>query len=320
MADVTDRAQLILVTALVLALTLVALTLLLNTVIYTDNLASRGIDTEGRDAVTFQDSVSADIGDLIDEENRRAHGSHGSVEENVTSGLEPLETIYTLRYAEHASIVEVNASSFKTSNGTLVRQTNSTRSLTNESDESDWTITTDVDDTRGFIMTLENSTLISTSASQAETDGAFYINVTSPGQEWRAYVYENETNSEVAIAIDNGTGATEICSVDRSLVRVDLTGGTLGAEPCSGLDWTNSIANDYDISFVNGDNAEGRYDLTVNTSGTGSVNESNLNDGTSVQDSPYYLPAIYSATVDIRIQNAELRYEATIRIARGESK
>jgi len=84
MADVNrDRGQLIILTGLIVAVTMVAMVLLLNTAIYTENLASRGADQSGREAVEYRATVVDGVGELIDEENGREHGSYSDVRTKV---------------------------------------------------------------------------------------------------------------------------------------------------------------------------------------------------------------------------------------------
>ncbi|MCL7418278.1 MAG: hypothetical protein M8354_10625, partial [Halalkalicoccus sp.] len=64
-----DRGQLILVTGVTIAVILVALVVLLNTVIYTENLATRGIDSGADDALEYRATVVGSVGELIEYEN-----------------------------------------------------------------------------------------------------------------------------------------------------------------------------------------------------------------------------------------------------------
>jgi len=69
-----DRAQLILITGLTLAVILVAVVLILNTVIYTENLATRGVDAGGGEAIDFRDGAVEDVTEIM----YREHGSNSS--------------------------------------------------------------------------------------------------------------------------------------------------------------------------------------------------------------------------------------------------
>ena len=60
-----DRAQLMLVTALALAVVLVVLVLLVNTAIYTENLATRGVDVGADDALEHRAAVVDGVGGVV---------------------------------------------------------------------------------------------------------------------------------------------------------------------------------------------------------------------------------------------------------------
>lgn len=73
MADVSDRAQLILVSGLTIAVTLLVLVVLLNTVIYTENVASRGMDSGVGDARSIHETIVDETGGILAEANVTAN-------------------------------------------------------------------------------------------------------------------------------------------------------------------------------------------------------------------------------------------------------
>lgn len=87
MAHVTrDRAQLILVSGLTIAVTLLILVLLLNTAIYTENVATRGIDSDVSDAANFQQTIDQEVAAILAAEKRHA-GSYDEAEANVSASV-----------------------------------------------------------------------------------------------------------------------------------------------------------------------------------------------------------------------------------------
>lgn len=91
MADVTDmardRAQLILVSALTIAVTLLVLVVLLNTTIYTENVATRGVDSEVEQAARFQAVIDDGVGDILRAESGE---DWEALEANVTPAVDVL--------------------------------------------------------------------------------------------------------------------------------------------------------------------------------------------------------------------------------------
>ena len=316
MADVNrERGQLIILTGLIVAVTMGAMVLLLNTAIYTENLASRGADESGREAVEYRATVVDGVGELIDEENSREHGSYSDVRTNVEAGIDVYDNLTARSYATGGTIVYVNqsASSMTVTEGKLVRQSNA-RQFQNESGAlNDWRLASGVDDDeiRDFRVTVNRADLNSGDAD------AFNVRLDDGSDTWQAFIYD-KGGSEVAVSTSlDGAPTTEVCSVAGSRAKVDLTRGTLNGEPCPGLDWAEGLTSDYDVGYRNGENATGTFNVTVEDTGA-SIH------GTNVDSSPsntvYHVPAVYSASFEIVYESPSLTYETQVRVAPGEPR
>lgn len=310
MADVRDRAQLILITGLLLAVSFVVFTLLLNTVIYTENLASRGVDTEGREALEYRGAVEGSLGELIDRENDREHPTHAAVRDNFTNGTTEFDRAVRRYHTERG--VVTNVSNVTLEDGTLLRQTDPSRDFTNRTGTENWTLATGVSDTRGFEINVTGGTYVTTSP---ETE-AFNVTVEgSSGNRWRLYVYYDGGHR---LAVQNGTDGsptTDVCGPVSTPVRIDLTRGTVDGTACEAIDFGKGTTAPHDISIGRGDRAQGTFHLTVNT--TAGVVDRNFESSPSPSN-PYRAPAIYSAHVDVLYQSPDLRYRDRVRIAEGE--
>lgn len=317
MADVSvirERGQLILVTGLLVAVAIVGLVLLLNTAIYTENLASRGADQSGREVVEYRATVVDGVGGLIDVENDQEHGDWDSVNDSVKLGIDQIDNRTARSYATGGTIVRIDqsASSLALHKGRLIRQTNSSREFTNKSGTgTDWTLATGVEDTRDVRMTVKRSSLVRTNASDAVAEGAFTVR--AGGTAWRAMIYQNGSTDDISVAVHDGVAADQVCSLDAPTATVDLTRGTINGSDCPGLVFAEDVPPGYDIEYRDGGNATGTYDLTVNTTTTGA-----LNDGRTNPTSPFWVPAVYSAMFDIHFQTPRLTYRTTVRVAPGE--
>ncbi|GAA0195116.1 DUF7261 family protein [Halobaculum roseum] len=336
MADLMDgdgRGQLVLVAGFALAIVLVALVLLANTAIFTENLATRDNGVGERDVLGYRSSVVDGAGGIVDRENTAEYDDREPLEENVTAGLAALDSQLRESAARRAASARADVDAATYTNGSLVRQNGTAddpRQFTNVSDDADWTVATDLERdgdggaTRGFIAVVTNSSLAS--ASAGDPDEAFHVVVTNGSAAWHAYVYENSSSGAIAVAVkpagESASATSQVCSVSASNATVDFTGGTLGGVDCPGLAFGGEVAGSattdgYDVVVRNGDRAAGGYDLTVRTVGSGSVSDENVTDGPSADD-PYHVPAVYAVEVPIDYWTSEVTYAETVRVAPGE--
>lgn len=308
-----DRGQLILVTGLTLAVALVILVLLVNTAIYTQNLATRDADVGEDDALAYENALRDGIGGIIDRENTNEYGTRTDLEDNIGDGIGTFERNLSAAYLDSSVAANVDRSTGVYHEGELIRQT-STREFTSAGGSEDWTLAA-TNDTRAFTATVDRSQLETLSLSNA--DNGFHVELVGATGTWQAYVYENASTSEISLAVESPSGPRRhVCSVSQSSATVDFTRGKLGGEDCRAYDWAEGTGSGYFLAFENGDDVEGTYNLTVNTtSPLTTVVGTNFN---AVGTSPYTVPAVYDYTVTISYETATLEYENRIRIAPGE--
>lgn len=308
MADVDDRGQLILITGLVMAIGLVALVLLLNTAIYTENLASRGSDVGTRDAIEFRHTTVESIGRILDEENELEHDSRSAVRDRVNGDLDELDSIGSVHMARFGVIADL--SDRQVHEGTWLRQTDSSRNMTDVSATRNWTPTTGADGIRDFSVTVTGG-LEPTSTPRAD---AFNISVIgSGGKRWSLYVYDDSLIGGRQLAVRNGSGSfsADVCS---SLLpgsppfNVNLTAGTVDGTDCAAIDFAKGTSPPYDVSFTWANRSVGTYNLTVNSTTT--------NGFAPIGDPgpPEQIPIVYSVSIDLTYENAELTYRDRVRV------
>ncbi|QZP37780.1 DUF7261 family protein [Halobaculum magnesiiphilum] len=336
MADLMDgdgRGQLVLVAGFALAIVLVALVLLANTAIFTENLATRDNGVGERDVLGYRSSVVDGAGGIVDRENAAEYDDREPLEENVTAGLAALDSELRESAARRAASARADVDAATYTNGSLVRQNGTAddpRQFTNVSDDADWTVATDLERasdgnaTRGFVAVVTANSL--EPASESDPDDAFHVVVTNGSAAWHAYVYENSSSGTIAVAVkpagEPASATSQVCSVSASNATVDFTGGRLGGVDCPGLAFGGDVAggattDGYDMLVRNGDRAAGGYDLTVRTAGSGSVSAGNLS-ATPSADEPYSVPAVYAVEVPIDYRTSEVTYAETVRVAPGE--
>ncbi|MFC7098599.1 hypothetical protein [Halobaculum marinum] len=311
-----DRGQLVLVTGLALAVVLVALVLLANTAIYTENLATRDNGVGEHDALGYRASVIDGVGGIVERENAAEYDDRSELTANVSDGVATFDDLLRGSAARGAAGARADTDAATYVNGTLVRHTDDTRAFESNQSTSDWTVVGDTEGVRAFVATVDRASLATTEADSLS--GAFTVVVDNGTERWRAYLYRNASTDHVAVAVrpPGAAGASEVCSVDAVTATVDFTRGTLAGDPCRGLDWAAGTSGEFDLRFDNGTNAVGTYDLTAESRADELVLATVNPD--PVGGSPYHVPAVYAVEIPIRYQTTELVYGETVRVAPGE--
>jgi hypothetical protein len=324
-ADV-ERGQLVIVTALTIAVGMVVLVLLLNGAIYTQNLAMRGGAGGSHDAVAYRGAVVDGVGGVITHENRAEHGDYGDVEENVTDGIERFDTLGRRTALDGDAFAEIAPSTLSTHRGELIRDDDASRQFTDSGGNPDWQLATDIEDTRAFRVNVTRTDLAATTENDLDVDPTFNVEIVdiAVAERWEVHVYENDSTSEIAVAVkrpgDALTAADEVCTVPGETAVVDVTGGALAGTNCSGFRFAEGITPPYDVEFHNGGQAAGTYNLTVNTTpAAATVNGVTLNDGTTNSAAPYHVPAVYDAAFGYVYETDAVTYADDLRVAPGES-
>lgn len=311
MADVDlDRGQIIAITGLLVAVAIVGLVLVLNTAIYTENLASRGADQSGREAVEYRATVVDGVRGVAEAENGRETRDHERIRGNVSDGIVTIDNVTARNSALRGAATRIDLGSVQIHNGTVIRQPDE-RGFENASGVGDWTLVSDAEGARSFSMVVkDDASLVSTNESHAEADGAFYLEV-DDGSSWRLYVYRNETTGDLAVAVDDG-GMDEIWSTGDPEARIDLLEETINGDSRSEVNFTDDVTGAYEISFVNGDDAFGTYNLTVRGDSVDS------NDYAAPPDSPDYVAIVYSVDLPLHYESPTVTYRTTVRVRPGE--
>lgn len=307
-----DRGQLILVTGLAIAVTLVALVLLLNTVIYTQNLATRGPGVEDGEAISFRQEAIEGIGGVVDAENREEYDTRGKVEDNVTAGVSRMDTFLSRYYAEGATVADVEEESLSLTEGFVFRQTNASRNFTSAGGgSSDWTLTEDVGNARNVRLTVSGENL-----SDGQS-GSFHVRLADDdGDEWRVYLY-NDSDDDIAVAVQNGTDPIEVaCTASGPEATIDLTRGTINGSACPKLVWATGLDAPYDVTFRNADEVTGTYESTVDAPES-AIRKTNFA-GPGDSESPRWAYAIYAVEADLHFETPNVAFHTTVRVAPGE--
>jgi len=295
------RGQLLLVAGLGLAVAFVALALVLNAVVFTENLATRNHGTAD-DAVGFENAVERGVGGLLSEVNRHDNADYATLRDSFAAGVETWYGNASRLTAAGGSVTSTSLVSV--TNGTRVHQFEQ-RNFSDANGTPDWTMATDVADARRFHV----------EANPTSDTVPFKLNVTDGTASWSVE------------AVGNGSGGTDV-AVSRNgsvvwsdtdfgaNVTMDVTEGTVESQAVSNWTFAENVSAPYRIEVTNGDDALGRYQVVLdNQSALPASAYADADSG----DYPTFTPAIYSATVDVTYQHSTLIYETRVVLAPGSA-
>ena len=314
-----DRAQLLLVGGLVIAVGLVGLAIVLNSGIYTHNLASRA-DPIASEAAGHTAVVRDSVGGLVEFAVRQHPDREGEQVHNVTAGVSNVSDLLAREAAGRA--VLTNATVAATTNGTKVNQTAETgdRAFTSAAVDYDWEVVTGAEGIRAFRMDVRRTSL---DDHAGVTFGDFTgdeFNVTfapSSGDDWNVSVYRDSGTDTTIVTVTNvDTGRSfGPCTDDTgSRTEIDVTDATVAGEPCDALRRLDALATPFDLEFHNAGEAEGSYGLVVVDALD--VDDTNLAD--AGDPGPSELDTLYSVDVVVRFRSQRVDFRTTITVAPGE--
>ena len=304
-ATARERGQIILVGGFVIAATLIALALVMNSAIYTQNLATQS-DTSGAvDANAYQRAVEHGTADAVVYANDVNDSSdYDDLEANVTENVAAFSDLSTRQavtrgHVPNVSVVDGTEGSSLTYDGG-VEFTNTGVSHAGD-DSNNWTIADGVDSTRRFSIGVDDPLSLNVSGNKE-----LHVVADDGSDEWRMNV--SETGGDVTIGIYNGT-YTECNYTPSNSFWINVTAGTVAGSVCEPLSFAEGIGT-YDLRYENTSAIEGNYSLLVDDSSP----PSNYGTGDHEEET-----AIYSTTVDVTYRTSDLYYETEVRVAPGEA-
>jgi len=290
-ADGRDRGQIILVGAFALAVVFVALALVMNAAIYTENLATRSESAGAADAQAFERATT----NAAEAAFRYAHevnaSDHTGLKKNVTQAMAAYHNVTRTQQATSAQLTDVAVDS--TTNGTNI--TDTSVPFESPAGGTDWTVAKDVNESYRFRIDVE--TWNGGSSDElwivAGDAGDWYLNVSEASGEWEVGVNESGTY-------------TRCLTTTASDVTIDLVAETVNGNDCPALN-RSAVGDPYDIAVRNGSVADGGYTL--------------VSDGEAGSDltTSQYDEILYAMEVNVTYWTPELRYRTTRQITWGEA-
>ncbi len=292
MADLSRRGrrgQILLITAFVLAVIFVGLALVMNTVIYSENLATRA------DSTTSQPILHANSMETGTEEVIRYINRH-----NTSQTTDYVELQDDLDEA-YATFVDVsgrhslrdgqvtNGGPITQFRGTWIRQSNSTRNFTDTNANSSWTTITGANGARGLRIFVTNVYV-------PNGTNAFKIEAQSAST-WTLRIGDD------ILSVDDAQGQIHECTVPTTNFWINVSKGTVDGNDCPGLNFADGLGTIDSIQYDNADQITGTYRVIANDT------EGNINDtppfGTDTSG-PFTERGIYGAKVEIDFERESL--------------
>ncbi|SEV97763.1 DUF7261 family protein [Halobacterium jilantaiense] len=282
-----DRGQMLLVAALGLAVAFVALALVLNAVVFTENLATRNPDAAD-DALAFEGAVTEGVGGLLAETNRHNDTDYATLDDALRAGVVAWDANASRLTAADGTVtaVELRAAT----NGTRIVQ-ETAGAFTADDGATAWMVAGDVSGVRRFVVVADPASTSPVSVNVSDGDGDY----------WRVDVADDGSGDATVTVTENGSTVT--IPHDDATVAVDLTEGTVNGSD-AGVTFAAGVDAPFDVTVSDGDRATGRYQLFV---------DREL--GAFATDAPTTRPAIYRATVDVTVHRSSVTYESPVALA-----
>lgn len=291
MADVNrrDRAQIIVITALVLAVIFVALAVVVNSAIYTENLSTRDSGSESQHVLEERSTTDLSIRRAIHEANA-AHPmatSFDPIRSEFTEIIESQSDSIGLESARFGRVLNVEITA--TTEGSYVRQANDSRNFTAggvNRGATDWRLVNRTTQAGTFRLDVQEDSLLDVTGSTASQmlddaddvllggvlfNEAFHVEVTTEsGDTWRvyifqgvdddgnkkAYVYTQQPGEEILTTektldalLDDSCGTT----FDGGAATIDVRNAEIGGESCEELEFYDDqiVGTEHNVSYRN---------------------------------------------------------------------
>ncbi|MFB6085754.1 MAG: hypothetical protein ABEJ84_02940 [Halodesulfurarchaeum sp.] len=284
-----SRGQILLVAAFAMAIIFVALALILNTAIYTENLATRET-VGGHEVLDFQESV-IEVGAVL---LRRTNAEESTYQTLRSTYRERIRNYSDAELAHALTRGTIrNVTLLETHNGTLLNQS-TVSNFENEGGNSTWQLVHGVTDARAVRFEV----------TDVDSNATLRINATNGSETWGLLV--NESNGSFGVSVQTPTNGSSSRMYSTESLEIRPTEGSIENRTWADLEFQNAFPDEFDLWIKNGSNATGTYRLIVDEA----VNQI---DGSDYADRQLR-PVIYNATLQIALLQDKLEYRANVTI------
>lgn len=314
-----DTAQLMIVTAFVLALTFLLLATLLNLAIYAENKSARGLTVADQTAYESQVQIDDTITTFMRHTNQATNTTNPSaVRTNIKEGMSSLHTIETISEAKQTELATMQL--LDTNTGTrLVQDTE--RNFTAASNASDWTVLDDSDGTRNMTQTVQRDSLYKHSNSSESINSiilstmpAFETKFSNTTEDWTVYMFGADYSNKINLYVTDDSGSVYgSCSVTQSVATINYSTRTLGGTDCAALDFLTTLDTPHSIQYRNSHNVEGTYQIHT----TNSISKFTSGNYHTPSDNsvPYKSASMYSVTYKYAFTDSRIDYDVIRTVA-----
>lgn len=315
MADVerTDRAQLLIVSAIGLAILLTALALALNTAAHAGTHVAETDNSlhEQQAALGYQASAERAVADLM--------AGNNTTESDLRAAVRDWNELTSAEYARDGVVTDVSVTSTTVENRIVQ---DDTRNFTDRSGAENWTVASNATAVASYGMELDAAEL-SSSDDCAASGECFTLTVEDEdGDAWRLFAANVSKNETVEMEVRTANGSSDTCTAAASSASINVTEGVFvnesGAE-CSFTSFTedSAVTAPYTIRYDTATNVTGTYNLTV----TGNVVDGSIEDDEryATDGSSRIHPDVRSANASISYRSPDLTYHGRIRIVPGDA-
>lgn len=297
-----DRGQLMLVGAVVMAASLLALVVVLNSTIYTQNTNPGSSLGEMNEVERQLEVVRTDVDRLTDRLGQR-DGYVDIHELNATLtvyGDRKAEQIVDRRPAYLDVTLNESASDLERE---VLRQSNRSRAVLSRSNQSDWTLVENA--------TFNESTPFELVIEPRSPTPTTFIAEGEDGGDWRLNVSQGPSNTvSVEVTYDNGTTVSE--SVSGNATRVNVTGGAINGT--QRFAFAPGLDAPYDLRVENGHRSDGAYHILVDEASDVDTGNFHTDPG---DGQPYVSRELSTAVVDVEYASDKVSAESQIAVRIG---
>lgn len=273
----TDRGQLLVIIALLLGLLFVALAVVVNGAVFSENLATREtVDSERSTAYTagIEDAVASRY------DRTNANGSR-TADDAARTFDEDLSTWTDQRAATAATEGAAFESDWTVHPGWRLEQSADDAFVpADDATATDWTVAGDARNVSAFALNVTRTDLQAVTGTLSDAEDAFRLNVSDGTTVWELYVFDDANNDSVVVHEGDPTGHGSLgalledsgsCSRTTDRAVVDVRNATFNGTHCAALELPAGLSGDLSIRYENvrDDGAEhvnGTYTIVVNGS------------------------------------------------------
>lgn len=310
-----DRGQILIVTAAILVFTILALTVILNSLIYVENLETRSETVGTYDSLEISENQRIIYKHTLQRENNRIGVTYSEYNDAMTRNHQIIRNSTISKQNRDGSIFDSSLDVIE--EGTLIAQDSNGQFL-DANGKTNWTLGNDLTTGRDYTMNLTGNNLVQFNSTPTYSDlgsnNTFYV--TFDGS-YETYIYtiDGETGVVFHTFTTSGSNVAK-CQSKTNNPTAQLYESRVDGEYCSAFDEFDSSSTS-SIKYSNGNNIEGTYSLIAQTDFL-NIDQNAYYDDTSGSD-PYSSKAIYSIEVTITNKGYKDELTTTIRIAPGEN-